>query len=148
MLRTMIMICLSVNLIACASLHQEKSPTKSEPTSSLSTQSAPPSIDPSSTPTTSASNLSVKLSVDASEVILSSDFKTCKKDADCVLVATGCDYCCQEQALNKTLLDEFQRQFGRACKGYSGGVCDCEQPFPTKAACENKQCVVVEDDSK
>jgi hypothetical protein len=75
----------------------------------------------------------------SAEVSLSDGFKKCHSNQDCVLVATGCDHCCQTQAIHGNLLKEFEAKFLAACEGYSRGVCDCVAG-PSQAICDNHRC--------
>lgn len=68
--------------------------------------------------------------------------KACSADAECTLVATGCDFCCQQQAINAAFADRYEREFGQACSGYQGGVCDCIA-LPAEARCEAQTCKAV-----
>jgi hypothetical protein len=73
------------------------------------------------------------------EVSISDGFKKCHSNQDCVLVHTGCDHCCQTQAINRSLVKEFEEKFLTACEGYSGRVCDC-MALPSQAVCDNDRC--------
>ena len=77
------------------------------------------------------------------EVTISSSLKQCSTDASCTLVFTGCDGCCQRQAINKAFLDSYQDGFREACASYSGSVCDCA-PLEQVARCVARRCEAIE----
>ena len=81
--------------------------------------------------------------VSGAEVTVPPYMKECDVDAACTLVGTGCDQCCQGQAINAAFLDRYEAEFDEACVGYSGGVCDCVAP-PATARCVERRCEMVE----
>lgn len=76
------------------------------------------------------------------EVTISPELKSCSVDAECTLVSTGCDFCCQRQAINTTYVNRYREEFAEACAGYSGGVCDCIET-PADARCIDRTCTIV-----
>lgn len=78
------------------------------------------------------------------EVEISADFKECIHDSDCVLVSSGCDQCCQQQAINLAFHGKYDDKFGAACANYHGGVCDCIMTKSTPKCIEHT-CQVVAD---
>lgn len=80
--------------------------------------------------------------VDGGEVTISSSVKTCSRDSDCTLVSTGCNGCCQQQAIHASYRDWYAEAFPVACAGYSGPVCDCI-PAPVEARCVRQTCEAV-----
>ena len=80
--------------------------------------------------------------VSGAEVTISDRLKVCRVDADCALVSTGCDGCCQRQAIHRQSVQGFRVSFARACSVYSGGVCDC-LPARVTAQCVERTCQAV-----
>lgn len=80
--------------------------------------------------------------VSGSEDTIAPEIKTCSADAHCTLVGTGCDGCCQLQAVNEAYVDRYRAEFAEACRGYAGPVCDCVSP-PTEARCIRRTCEAV-----
>jgi len=80
------------------------------------------------------------------EVTISLGLKTCSRDSDCTLVWTGCDGCCQRQAIRTSYQTWYAEAFQTACTGYSGPVCDCT-PGPAVARCVRNTCEAVAVDS-
>lgn len=85
--------------------------------------------------------------VSGAEVTISPGLKTCSRDSDCTLVWTGCDGCCQQQAIRAIYRDWYAEAFPVACTGYSGAVCDCA-PAPTEARCIQQFCMAVVTESR
>lgn len=80
--------------------------------------------------------------VSGGEVTISPGLKTCSRDSDCTLVWTGCDGCCQQQAIRSIYRDWYAEAFPVACTGYSGAVCDCI-PAEVEAQCVRQTCEAV-----
>jgi hypothetical protein len=80
--------------------------------------------------------------VGRAEVAIGAAYRPCDEDADCMLVFTGCDGCCQQDAIAKSLEGTYQENFRAACTGYAGGICDCEY-LPADARCVERSCTRV-----
>lgn len=80
--------------------------------------------------------------VSGAEVTISPGVKTCSRDRDCTLVWTGCDACCQQQAIRVDYREWYAEAFQQACASYSGDVCDCA-PAPMEARCIEQTCKAV-----
>ena len=77
-----------------------------------------------------------------SEVTIDVSLKHCSDHSSCTLVWTGCDGCCQRQAINKAFVGLYQEKFREACTDYSGPVCHCI-PADQIALCVNQKCEAV-----
>ena len=69
-------------------------------------------------------------------------YQSCSVDADCVLVSTGCNQCCQRGAVQANSVLIFAKERDLNCKGYRGGVCDCMEQ-PATASCVAGRCALV-----
>ena len=87
----------------------------------------------------------LSLSEGGSTVIVEDDWKSCTSVDDCVKVATSCDGCCGEEAVNEALQEDYVDAFQEMCADYEGGVCDCA-PLPTVMMCNAGVCELVPDE--
>lgn len=75
-------------------------------------------------------------------VVVTDSYRSCETDADCSLVSTSCDGCCQQDAISHGLQRTYQARFREACAGYSGAICDCDV-LPAEARCIEAKCALV-----
>ncbi len=96
-------------------------------------------------PDQKAESLTVSLR-EGPEVDISEDYKICDSDSDCMLVNTGCDFCCQRQAINRSFESVYPQQFQAACTEYdfSQGICSCMY-MSQVAKCHDRHCLTIED---
>jgi hypothetical protein len=52
-------------------------------------------------------------------------YRECEAHADCELVGTACNGCCNESAIHRGLIDAYTANMATACADYEGAVCDC-----------------------
>lgn len=60
-----------------------------------------------------------------STVVIGDDWRACEEIADCVLVDTSCDGCCQRDAIARSVESAYDSERLDACEDYVGGECDC-----------------------
>ena len=65
-------------------------------------------------------------------------WRTCRTDADCVLVDTTCIGCCENDAILRKFQPELERQLSKLCPS-SRGNCDYKCVV-RKAACTDHRC--------
>jgi hypothetical protein len=76
------------------------------------------------------------------EVQIGSRYRPCSGDTDCVLVETGCDGCCQQDAIAEELREAYRMAFVEECADYEGAICDCDYT-PLEPRCVDAQCAAV-----
>jgi len=85
---------------------------------------------------------SLVLTRNGATVEIGAGYTACAQDADCALVSTSCDQCCDFGAVTTTLQSTYATSFEQACTGYAGPECTCATP-DLVARCDAGACVVV-----
>lgn len=73
------------------------------------------------------------------EVQIPGSYRSCTTHADCMLVETGCDGCCERDAIRKSEEQTYHMAFDQACSDYRGPICDCTV-LPLTPRCEDGLC--------
>ncbi len=72
-------------------------------------------------------------------------FTSCEEHLDCVLAGAGCNGCCQQSAVHRSLVSDYEQALADACDaaGPPGAICDCAFG-DLVPRCEAGRCVAVE----
>ncbi|MDD9934418.1 MAG: hypothetical protein OXT09_12490 [Myxococcales bacterium] len=72
-------------------------------------------------------------------------FTSCEEHFDCVLADAGCNGCCQQSAVHRSLVSDYEQALADACDaaGPPGAICDCAFG-DLVPRCEAGRCVAVE----
>ena len=81
---------------------------------------------------------------DGALVQITGAYTECTVDADCTLVGTACNGCCDLGAVERALQVTYEQNFTLACEDYRGPICDCEPP-DLVAECRDARCAAVPD---
>jgi hypothetical protein len=84
------------------------------------------------------------LQLDGGVVSVSEIYRLCSNDADCKLVSTSCNGCCEQDAITRGRQSQYAEELAVACAGYEGPVCDCELK-PVSARCISARCRALDD---
>jgi hypothetical protein len=72
-------------------------------------------------------------------VLITETYTECSDDADCKLVGTSCNGCCQLGAIQTSLEATYESNRQLACADYEGAICDCDYGN-VAALCEQGRC--------
>ncbi len=74
------------------------------------------------------------------DITISSLYKKCSVDSDCVFVAAHCGYCTCGDVLNKKFQKGYEKKFDSLCRNYAGRQCEIFCP-ESEARCLDNVCV-------
>ena len=76
------------------------------------------------------------------EITISSLYKKCGADSDCVFIASHCGYCLCGATLNKKFQEAYEKKFETICQNYSGPQCEISCP-KSEAKCVDNVCMEI-----
>jgi hypothetical protein len=69
------------------------------------------------------------------------NLRSCQVDQDCLKVATSCNGCCEQAAVNASSEAAYLSYKMDVCAAYMGGQCSCFTP-PARVVCQAQKCTL------